>query len=106
MTAQSLARLIAALEEIQGIMLAESYEGASPGLQSIVSKLRICQEHPEAVDELIPACQETYMVLLRIPNGYDDFTVWRDDFDERVEANIPLDSLKAEVKALLLAGAD
>jgi hypothetical protein len=103
MNSQSIRRLIAAFEEIEAIMEREHGENWIIGIRSIIEKLRIAEKDAACRDEAVKTCLEQYLLMLRVPNGFADYFVWRDDVDSRNKANIRLDELKAEVRRLLFA---
>ncbi len=52
-------------------------------------------------DKVFDEVKASYHSMYPPHGGLTDFFVWRDDFEERVKANQPLDNVKNELKEIL-----
>ncbi len=52
-------------------------------------------------DKVFDEVKASYHSMYPPHGGLGDFFVWRDDFEERVKANQPLDNVKNELKEIL-----
>lgn len=52
-------------------------------------------------DKIFGEVKESYHSMYPPHGGLTDFFLWRDDFEERVKANQPLDNVKNELKKIM-----
>lgn len=57
--------------------------------------------NPADLHAIFTEVKESYQRMYPPRDGLTEFFIWRDDFDERLKANEPLDSIKERLKAIL-----
>ncbi|NLD47271.1 MAG: hypothetical protein GX660_08730 [Clostridiaceae bacterium] len=53
------------------------------------------------LNEIFSEIMERYKSLYPPRGGLTEFFIWREDFDERVKANKPLDDIKEDIKSII-----
>lgn len=54
-----------------------------------------------ALDKIFDEIKESYQSMYPPHGGLTEFFVWRDDFEERLQANQALDNIKNELKEIM-----
>lgn len=53
------------------------------------------------LNEILTEIKESYQRMYPPRGGLTEFFIWREDFDQRLRANQPLDRIKDELKVIL-----
>ena len=61
----------------------------------------ILKNNTADLDKVFDEIKESYQSIYPSHGGLTEFFVWRDDFEERLNANLPLDNIKKELKEIM-----
>jgi hypothetical protein len=90
-------RLLELFQRLRNVLVAEQEKNWSRGIDLIVDALMPPFSDDEEVDAAIRYAHQTFRSMLAGAGSFSDFFIWREDFDERVEANASFDRLKEDI---------
>ncbi|HBF36153.1 MAG TPA: hypothetical protein DDW50_02405 [Firmicutes bacterium] len=74
---------------------------AKKELRKNIGKIEDVFNHNIVPDKIFDEIKESYQSMYPSHGGLTEFFVWRDDFEERRQVNLPLDNIKSELKEIV-----
>lgn len=98
---QNLIELNERFIELREILIREDENNWIKGINVILSKIYFALKDNDDAKETIKSVGNTYFLMNSGNGSFSDYHVWREDFDERVEANEELIKIKSNITDLI-----
>ena len=96
-----LVRLNMLFNKLKVILLQENEDNFIRGINSILDMIQSSLEYNENAKATIKSVGNTYFFMNSGNGSFSDFFIWREDFNERVEANKVLKNLRNDITSLI-----
>ena len=98
-----LVRLNMLFNKLKVILLQENEDNFIRGINSILDMIQSSLEYNENAKATIKSVGNTYFFMNSGNGSFSDFFIWREDFNERVEANKVLTNLRNDITSLIVS---
>ncbi|WP_201594338.1 hypothetical protein [Psychrobacter vallis] len=96
-----LIKLDVLFNKLKIILLQENEDNFIRGINSILNMIQFSLEYNENAKATIKSVGNTYFFMNSGNGSFSDFFIWREDFNERVEANKILTNLRNDITSLI-----
>ena len=87
--------------KLREILIQENEHNYIRGINVIINRMKHSLEYNEDAKATIKSVGDTYFFMNSGNGSFSDFFIWREDFDERVEANKVLKKLRNDITSLI-----
>lgn len=94
-------RAVGALARMEKIMDSEGEKNFIQGIRAAIAIGRSHVNSPGREEEILEEMRSLYRTMVRARGGIEEFFIWREALEERVEVNKDLDLLKTELWQML-----
>jgi hypothetical protein len=88
------AKCIQLLKEIHSLRAILELEGEKNWVQGIDAIATLLQDSSGDVKDRLYKAKSIYTTMMRARNGFSDFHIWRDKYEDRVKANEDLKNIR------------
>ena len=92
-----LQRLQALFLSLYAIVSSEGGRNLVRNVSHILAILGEAEENPALTAERLAEARRFYRSMSEVKGQYAEFHIWRDDFNERLELNKPLDAIRESI---------
>ena len=89
--------------KLKVILLQENEDNFIRGINSILDMIQSSLEYNENAKATIKSVGNTYFFMNSGNGSFSDFFIWREYFNERVEANKVLTNLRNDITSLIVS---
>lgn len=87
--------------ELKEILIQENENNFIRGVDVILDRIQYSLDFKQNPKSTIKSVGNTYFFMNSGNGSFSDFFIWREDFDERVEANKVLTNLRNDITSLI-----
>ena len=86
--------------KLREILIQEDEHNYIRGINVIINRIQYSLKYNEDAKATIKSVGDTYSLMNSGNGSFSDFFIWREDFNERVEANKVLTKLRSDITSL------
>ncbi|MEK6219390.1 MAG: hypothetical protein N2B01_00685 [Psychrobacter cryohalolentis] len=89
--------------KLREILLQEDEHNYIRGINVIINRIQYSLEYNEDAKATIKSVGDTYSFMNSGNGSFSDFFIWKEDFNERVEANKVLTKLRSDITSVIVS---